>query len=194
MRAAAIRYPVRSSEGLAARGLVKTFLLMVLAAFAACIIPVQSIVNGRLGQALSHPFLTSWISFLSGTLALTAIVLIVSGGIPPLEEALSQPWYLYTGGILGVVFVTTVLVVVPQIGTANVLAAAIVGQMTMSLIIDHFGVLGIPRQPVNWVKVVGVCFLLLGTVCISRSKAIESMLSSRGDSPYNAPENSGRTP
>ncbi len=64
----------------------------------------------------------------------------------------------------------------------------------VSLIIDHFGVLGIPRQPVNWVKIVGVCFLLLGTVCISRSKAIESMLSSRGDSPYNAPENSGRTP
>ncbi|MCA8999096.1 MAG: DMT family transporter [Planctomycetaceae bacterium] len=159
---------------------MKILLLMLATALSACVIPIQAIVNGRLGQAISNPFLAAWISFFGGAVSLTLIVLIANREIPPLSEAIDQPWYLYTGGLLGVVFVTTVLTVVPHLGTANVLAAAIVGQLTMSLIVDHFGLMGLPRHPVNFVKVIGVGLLVFGTLMISRS---ELFLKKNADEP-----------
>lgn len=142
------------------------FSLMLLAALAAVVIPVQAKVNAGLGQSLQHPFLAALISFLGGTLALLLITAVWSRGWPRPVHGYPREWYLYTGGLLGVIYVVAVLMLVPKIGTANVLAAGVFGQMVTSLIVDHYGLLGMTRSPISTAKVVGVLLLVLGTILI----------------------------
>ena len=71
-------------------------------------------------------------------------------------------WYYLTGGVLGAVYVTTVLVTVRSLGAGPVVAATIAGQLTASVIIDQFGLLGVTKDPITFAKIVGVLLLARG--------------------------------
>ena len=77
-------------------------------------------------------------------------------------------WYYLLGGVLGAAYVTMVLVTVRELGAGGVTAATIAGQLTMSVIVDHYGWLGVARDPVNAAKVAGVLLLAAGTYFIVR--------------------------
>jgi len=148
---------------------MRTLPLLLLAALAASAIPVQATVNGRLGQYLANPFLAALCSFLGGTALLTLVILITTPGWPSLPEGrslLSVNPLLLTGGLLGAVFVTTVLTLVPRVGPANVITATIVGQLLASVIIEHYGWLALPQHPVGWAKVAGCGLLIVGMMLI----------------------------
>jgi transporter family-2 protein len=143
---------------------MRTSLFVLAAAVSAMVIPLQAIINGRLGQTVANPLLASLISFLAGTVVLTVILFATTPGLPALPKDLGWtdiPPYLFLGGVLGAVFVTAVLMLVPRIGAANVLAAGITGQLVMALIVDHFAILGVPQSSVSLTKI-GGCLLLIG--------------------------------
>lgn len=148
---------------------MRDLLLMLVASMAAFVIPFQAIVNGRLGIALNNPLYAAFFSFLGGTVALSILLLVTTPGIPAWPQNAVLPWYLFIGGLFGVVFVTTVLVVTPKIGPANVLAATVVGQLFMAIIIDHFGILGVPVIPVSLPRILG-CLMLLGGLLLIQSR------------------------
>ncbi|WP_437224705.1 DMT family transporter [Planctomicrobium sp. SH661] len=127
------------------------------------LLPIQAIVNARLGQLMANPFLAAQTSFATGTVALIAITAVHARGIPKLPDGVQIPWFLLTGGLLGTVFVTAVLHFVPRLGAANVLTIGIFGQLIMSLVIDHFGLLSMPVHTASWTRVLGVGVLVLGT-------------------------------
>jgi len=141
--------------------LVKILGLMLVAFLAAGVIPYQAIVNGRLGQLLQNPLLAALVSFVVGTITLLTLLLVVTPGLPSWPANVSVPWHLLTGGLCGVIFVTVVLILVPKIGTANLLAATVAGQLVMAMLIDHFAWLGVPRYPISPARVLG-CLMLMG--------------------------------
>ncbi len=54
------------------------------------------------------------------------------------------------------------------LGAGGVTAATIAGQLTMSLVVDQLGILGVERQPITVAKVLGVILLGLGVLLIVR--------------------------
>ena len=70
--------------------------------------------------------------------------------------------------MLGAVYVTTALVAVRELGAGGVTAATIAGQLTLSLVIDQLGILGVDERPITWDRVLGVLLLAVGTVLIVR--------------------------
>ena len=72
------------------------------------------------------------------------------------------------GGLLGAFFVTVIIFSVPKIGSANVFALVIAGQLFIGLLYDHFGLLGFPQNSINWVKVLGVLLLIVGAYLINK--------------------------
>jgi bacterial/archaeal transporter family-2 protein len=66
------------------------------------------------------------------------------------------------------VYVTTALVAVRELGAGGVTAATISGQLTLSLVIDQLGMLGVDERAITWDRVVGVLLLAVGTVLIVR--------------------------
>lgn len=134
------------------------------------LLAVQGMVNGQLGKSLSHPLQASLISFTVAMLFL-AIVMFFFGIKVPARQTLGEiPWYLYTGGLLGIIYVTTVLVLIPRAGVANVILAVFVGQMVISICADHFGWFNSPVRSLDITRISG-CFLLLGGLYLIQFKS-----------------------
>src|SRR5919199_6718749 len=142
-------------------------LAVVLTAFVGALIALQAPINSGLGKAVGT-FQASFVSFLLGTVVLAIIAGLARGGYGQIGELRTlAPQYL-TGGLLGAAYVTTVLVTVRSLGAGAVVAATIAGQLTMSVIIDQFGLLGVDKDPVNAMKLAGILLLAGGTFLVVR--------------------------
>jgi bacterial/archaeal transporter family-2 protein len=138
----------------------------VLTVVAGALVAAQAPINSHLGKAVGT-FQAAFISFLVGTLALFVIVLL-AGGFGGMQIG-SVPWYYLTGGLLGVVFVSTLLVAVRTLGAAGILAATLVGQMSASVVIDRYGLLGLEKTAVTGSRVAGIAIVVAGTLLVVRS-------------------------
>jgi transporter family-2 protein len=130
-------------------------------------IALQAPINATLGQRVGS-FQAAFLSFAIGTVLLAAIAGLARGGFGQLAEVRGLSWYYLTGGLLGAAYVTTVLVTVRALGAGAVVAATIAGQLSASVVIDHFGLLGVERQAVTLGRLVGVVLLAAGVYLIVR--------------------------
>ena len=138
-----------------------------LTAFVGGLIALQAPINSTLGRSVGS-FQAAFISFAIGTLLLAVIAAFAKGGFAAMGEARNVSWYYLTGGMLGAAYVTTVLVTVRELGAGPVVAATIAGQLTASVVLDQFGLLGLPKDPISVGKIVGVALLAVGVYLIVR--------------------------
>src|SRR5438876_12186956 len=127
---------------------------------------MQAPINSKLGKA-AGTFAAASISFLIGTAILLAITAL-SGAEVKLSGASGLAWYYFTGGLLGAAYVTTVLVSVRTLGAGGVTAATIAGQLTVAVIVDQLGILGVEKQVVTAPRVLGIVLLAAGTFLVVR--------------------------
>jgi transporter family-2 protein len=140
---------------------------LLLTVFAGGLIALQAPINSMLGKSVGT-FAAASVSFIVGTIALVLITVLVGGGFGDVGEARHLAWYYLMGGVLGAVYVTTALVAVRSLGAGGVTAATIAGQLTLSLVIDQLGILGVDERPITWERVLGVLMLAVGTLLIVR--------------------------
>ena len=131
------------------------------------LIALQAPINSGLGK-VTGTLPAAAISFIVGTVLLLSIV-AVSGEIGNLGKAADVRWYYLIGGLLGAAYVTTVLLTVRTLGAGGVTAATVAGQLTMSVIIDRIGFLGLEETPITLGRVIGVLLLFAGTVLVIRT-------------------------
>ena len=125
--------------------------------------PINSVLGNRIGTLQA-----AFLSFALGTLALALLAALARGGWGRLGDARGVGWIYLTGGLLGAAYVATALVTVRTLGAGGVTAATIAAQLAASVLVDHFGWLGVTRQPVTAAKVAGVVLLAAGTWLIVR--------------------------
>lgn len=130
------------------------------------LIALQAPINAGLGKS-TGTFAAALVSFGVGTLLLASIV-VVSGKAGGVAEASNVEWYYLLGGLLGAAYVFTALVLVDEIGAGGVAAATVTGQLTLSVILDRLGVLGLEETPLSWERLLGVALLLAGTYLVVR--------------------------
>lgn len=139
---------------------------MIVMALVGGLIAAQPAINSTLGRATGG-IAAAFVSFLIGTVVL-AVLVVLSGQTGGLGGAFEvQPIYLL-GGVLGAAYVFTALVVVREVGAGGVAAATITGQLSFSVLLDRFGVLGLSEIPVSADRVLGIALLLVGTFLIVR--------------------------
>lgn len=142
------------------------WLLALLTLIAGAFVPTQAGINARLSLWTRSPVLAAGISFLVGTVILAGYALAARLPLPPLRSALEQPWWLWTGGILGAFFVAVTIHVAPRLGATNMLAWILAGQMLAALAFDHFGLLGYPQHLLSPGRALGVLLLIAGVLMI----------------------------
>ena len=130
-------------------------------------IALQAPINSTLGKSVGSLAAAS-VSFAVGLAALVLITLLVGGGFGDLGEARDLPWYYLIGGLLGAVYVTTALIAVRELGAGGVTVATITGQLTLSLVLDRAGVLGLEERELSISRVLGVALVALGTFLVVR--------------------------
>ena len=142
-------------------------LAVLLTAGVGGLVAIQAPINSQLGKKVGT-YQGALVSFLVGTLLLTVIVLVAGGGIGKIAEARNVAWYYLLGGVLGAGYVSCVLVTVRTLGAGGVTAATIAGQLTMAVVVDQLGLLGIPKQPITAARLLGVALLAAGVFLIVR--------------------------
>jgi bacterial/archaeal transporter family-2 protein len=135
--------------------------------FAGGLIAMQAPINSTLGRSVGSLPAAS-VSFAIGLVALVVITLLVGGGFGDLGETSGLSWYYLTGGVLGAVYVTTALIAVRTLGAGGVTAATIAGQLSLSIVLDRAGVLGLDERALSWERVLGVALLAAGTFLVVR--------------------------
>ena len=142
-------------------------LAVLLTAAVGGLIALQAPINSQLGKKIGT-FQAAFFSFAIGTVLLLVIASFATGGLGRIGEARHLSWYYLTGGILGAAYVTSVLVTVRTLGAGGVVAATIAGQLTMAVVVDQLGILGVTKQPITAARVAGIVLLGVGTFLIVR--------------------------
>jgi transporter family-2 protein len=143
----------------------KSVAVICMAVVGGCI-ALQAPINAGLGKT-TGTYPAAFISFAVCTLNMGAIV-VVSGKASGVADVTSVNWYYLLGGLLGAAYVYTALSLVPTIGAGGVAAATVTGQLTLSVILDRIGFLGLDEVPLSLERMIGVALLLAGTFLVVR--------------------------
>jgi len=140
---------------------------VLLTAVTGGLVALQAPINSVLGRAIGT-WQAAFVSFAIGTVALALIAALAKGGLGQIGQARNVGWLYLTGGLLGAVYITAVLVTVRSLGAGGVVAATIAGQLAISVAVDHFGLLGVERERVDVAKLAGIALLAAGTYLVVR--------------------------
>ncbi len=145
-----------------------SWLLYLLAALGGSFLTVQAGINGQLRELLGTPFRASFVSFLVGTVPLFFLALATRAPLPTLKSLSNAPWWIWTGGLLGIFFVTFSILLPPRLGVAVYFGLVVAGQVLMAMLLDHYGFLGFARHPINPMRLFGAALLIAGVIIIRR--------------------------
>ena len=104
---------------------------------AGAIVGVQRALNGQINEYSHQSFTTSLLNFVTGTSFL--VILIVVGmllGRNELSPLPSGPWWIYTGGVIGVIYIAFTSTIVQHLGVLTFTLFSVGGQLVGSLVID----------------------------------------------------------
>ena len=145
------------------RGL--SYFLGIVAGFG---LTVQVGMNAQLRKVLQSANTAALIRFVVGTLALITLVLLLRTPVPDRGTLASVPVWAWFGGLLGAFYVASSTVVAANLGATTLLGLALLGQLSTALVIDHYGWLGLPENPVTLARIGGVALVSLGVWLVSR--------------------------
>jgi transporter family-2 protein len=129
---------------------------------------VQQVLNANLRTELNSAVWSGLISYLVGLLCMVALAVALHEPLPSASIIARTPWWAWTGGAFGAIFIGLAILVAHQLGAATLIALLIAGQMIASIAFDHFGWLGLPQRSVDLPRLVGVSLLIAGVVLIRR--------------------------
>jgi transporter family-2 protein len=145
---------------------ISYYLLSLVAGVA---VAIQTGVNSQLRHDTNNPVLTALISFCTGTVALVILYFTFFHRSPVFTQGYTFEWWKFTGGLLGVLYITGVVIAAPRIGAANALGFIVAGQFISAIIIDHYGWMGLPVKSISWSRVSGIALLLVGVYLIQKN-------------------------
>jgi bacterial/archaeal transporter family-2 protein len=160
--------PAADRPGRAGRAGRAGWVLLGLLAGAA--LPLQGAVNAQLRADLDAPVTVGAFSFAVATAAMALVLLafLATGrSAPPRLAPLRRlPWWGWLGGFAGATYVTSVFLLIPRIGAATTIGLTVAGQQLGSLLVDHYGLMRLPRRPASRRRLAGVALLLAGVALI----------------------------
>lgn len=141
-----------------------SLLLILGAVVSGALVPFQAGANAALGRTLGHPLWGTLVSLCVSFACILPVMTLARVEAPPLANLAQAPRWVWIGGIVGVAYITGALMLAPKLGAAGFIMAAIAGQMLASIIIDQWGLVGLPRKPVAWSRLAGLGLIFLGLI------------------------------
>lgn len=130
------------------------------------LLSVQAPINTMAGAKLGHPLGGAVFSFVVGTLFLVAVTILTVRTEIAWANVWSLPPWLWLGGVLGAIYITAAIVLTPQIGVGALVALAIAGQVTASLLLDHYGMLGLAAREITMGRAAGALLVVVGALMV----------------------------
>ena len=129
---------------------------------------VQVGLNATMNRHLGSPMAAAFVNFAVGTIFLFAMVALGRGSIVGLAQAAAAPWWAWSAGILGGLYIAASSVFGPMVGGATFLALLVAGQVIAALTLDHYGLLGFPVRPLDASRIGGALLVIGGMFLLAR--------------------------
>lgn len=141
---------------------------LLIAFFAGVALPLQVGCNTVLANgANNNSLFSAVVTFVVGLVALVAYCLVTRNPWPSIT-AIDIPRWAWFGGLFGAFYVAGTIVVAPKIGGAALFGLVLAGQMIAALALDHFGAMGFPQISFNFMRLIGVGFLVAGAFILRK--------------------------
>lgn len=148
---------------------MQTLALPIALAFAAGIsIVIQQALNANLRHALDSAAWSGFASYFVGVLCMVLLAIALRDPIPSAAVVSRIPWWAWSGGLFGAIFIGLAIYLIPILGAATFISLLIAGQMLTSVAFDHFGWLGLAQRPVDLPRLIGAALLIAGVILIRR--------------------------
>lgn len=147
---------------------MNSIIATVLAVLAGGSIVLQQTLNSNLRVTLNSTAWAGFTSYFVGLVCMAMLAVTTRDSIPAAGIAARAPWWAWSGGLFGAIFIGLSILLVPRLGAATFIALLVAGQMLASVSFDHFGVLGLAQRSIDGPKLLGVAFLVAGVVLIRR--------------------------
>jgi bacterial/archaeal transporter family-2 protein len=137
-----------------------------LGVLAGAVLPIQGAINAQLRDDLGKPLAAGTFSFAVATaamaLALILALTVARAPRPQVHGLNGLPWWGWLGGLCGATYVTSVFILIPEIGVAPTIALTVAGQQLASVLVDRYGLLRLPARRISPARLAGVLILLTG--------------------------------
>ena len=143
-----------------------TLVYLFCAALTGCCIALQATVNGRFRQNLDNPTFAVFFSICGTILCALIALVLIRPPVPTMEQIRTTQWWNWIGGPLGALIVLAGATLVRDLGAAAFIALVVGGQLLCSLILDHYGLMGLIQKEVTLGRVIGAVLVVAGVVCI----------------------------
>ncbi|MCY8042103.1 DMT family transporter [Bacillus spizizenii] len=140
------------------------FISYLLALLAGAALSFEGAIYAGLGKTIGQ-IETSFYNFFMGSIIMGLLWLFFGKG--ELSYTLKAPKWSLLGGVMGVVYLTSIVVSVPFVGVGITMVAVIIGQLVMSMVIEHFGWLGSKKTRVNKEKIFAVISMIIALILIN---------------------------
>jgi transporter family-2 protein len=144
-------------------------LWLTIAVAAGGCIAVQAAANGSLRSAIDSPWHAAFYSICGTMVTALLFMLAARPAAPALAAVRSTPWWNWVGGPLGGIIVLTGAALVPKIGSATFIASFVAGQLVVSLLLDHFGLMDLPQQSISPGRLAGAAMVFAGMLLVRYS-------------------------
>jgi transporter family-2 protein len=131
--------------------------------------PVQSGINLQLQRSWAgNPVMAALVSFAVGTVALAAYYAVSGLGWPSLSTVGRTSWHHWIGGFMGAYVVSCSVFLAPRLGAVTLMGLTVAGMMLLSIVLDHFGLLGYEVRQASAMRLLGAALLVAGVVLIRK--------------------------
>lgn len=144
-------------------------MLLLAAAAVGGALAIQVAMNTMMRNYAGTAAGATLLSFITGALAVTLVMLLTRTTWPNAKELGGAPWWAWFGGVLGGTYVLVTVLLSNRLGPGPMFAAIVAGQMATAIALEHFGWLGVPQHPVSATRVLGVALLVGGVALIRRA-------------------------
>lgn len=142
------------------------YILLTIAFLCGTLIPVHAGMNAALSRGIGNPIFATIFSFCVSFICLIGLLSILRPNTPSMISLSTTPAWAWLAGVVGIIYVIGTMIIAPKLGASTFIATVIAGQMTMALIIDHFGLLGFEDKSINLERLVGIIFVIVGVIII----------------------------
>ncbi|PAK39979.1 DMT family transporter [Peribacillus simplex] len=140
------------------------YISYLLALFAGAALSFEGAIYGELGKSIGK-LEASFYNFLVGSIILGLLWLFFGKG--KISHVVEAPKWTLLGGVLGVIYLTAIVISVPFVGVGITMVAVIIGQLIMSMIIEHYGWLGSKKARINKEKIFAVISMIIALILVN---------------------------
>ena len=145
---------------------MQAFFLYALALGAGVSVAVQQVLNGALRTSLSSPAWAGFVSYLVGLFTMVVVLFALGERLPAWQAVANTPWWTWSGGVLGGVFILLMILLLPSLGAATLIALVVTGQMATEITLDHIVAFGLASHQINLSRLAGAGLLIAGVILI----------------------------